>query len=1118
MRSRAGEPVDREARERAARDLDRSFCVEAGAGTGKTTLLVERFLAIVESGRAAVEEVVAITFTEKAAGEMKIRIRREIERRLSGDAAVSPGRRNLEAALDRLERAPISTIHSFAASVLREHPVEAGIDPMFTQLDALEGSLFFDECWSDFLLGRAEVHGEAIRRFVSLGGSVAHLPGMARAAYERRGERSCEGIFAEVPAGPPPGDRGRGSSPRRESPPLDVEELRGAFMGRIERLRVLARNDCTNESDRGFAAIAELVGEAARLETIRGEDLERALLSLEISKPKGNKSNWRPPGSCAAQKGVFEELARLQGEARARVSDAVAAALDDLFDAFLRFAEERKAAGGLLDFDDLLIRMRELCKRPAALDALRRRYRFLLVDEFQDTDPLQAEIIWLLACGRGDGVDAAPARGKLFIVGDPKQSIYRFRKADVEIYELVKERLVSGGGDRLSIVQNFRSVPGIVEWVNGTFSALMQPPPEGRYQPRYDEIRAWRPGDGAPVVVFDLEMEEEKPSSGAVRRREGEAVARIVRHLVSSGLEVMDPATRLMEPLSYRHVAIVYPGTTGIDNYEDPLRAENIPYIVEGGKLYYTREEIRALASAVWAIEDPYDPLALLGALRSPLFGASDEEIFLFTRAGGRLEYLDPGAAPCEEFPDLAASFGLLRELHLSRNDAGPSRTMLALLARTKFLELSLLRPHGDQRAANIRKAVAGARAFDAAAGGYRRFARWFRDQEVLASEESESPMVEEDENAVRLLTVHKAKGLQFPVVILANLVQSRRAGPRIVVGPCGRLAFRIGDSLETGDFETLAERENLRENAETVRLLYVAATRAGDLLVVPRAPKGGGYFDIVGGNLEPGRGPVAEWRFSAMPPLRGDDRPFVRLDEPPPAERERHERLREEWRLRRLALIDRASRAPALIAPSRLAPERAEEAERRAPDEAPARGGFPARRAALFGEAFHRVMERAEPGEASALFGLSASVAADLGIDGEAAALERLAASALDSDLMKRASRAARRFREAPFIVPVAGGFVQGRIDLLFEEEGRWTAVDFKTDDIAEDAIEERLASYRPQAAVYALALVRLGFETPGEIVLFFVRPLVARSIAVTDALLAEAEELIRAAAARPL
>ena len=1113
MNVRAGEPVDRASRERAASDLDRSFCVEAGAGTGKTSLLVERFLSIVESGRAPAEAIVAITFTEKAAGEMKIRIRREIERRLAGGGAASPARRSLEAALDGIERSPVSTIHSFAASVLREYPVEALIDPMFTQLDALEGSLFFDECWSDFLVERADVHGEAIRRFVSLGGSVAQLPEMARALYDRRGERSCEGICAETSAAGGP-DRPGGRRGRRESPPLDVEELGGAFMSRIERLRVLARDNCADESDRGFAAIGDLAREVERLSTLRGEDLERALLAVEIPKPKGNKSNWRPPGSCAEQKGIFEELARLQAEARTRCSDAVAAALDGLFDAFLLFADERKAEAGFLDFDDLLIRMRELCKRPAALDALRRRYRFILVDEFQDTDPLQAEIVWLLACGP-DGSRGAPEGGRLFIVGDPKQSIYRFRRADVETYELVKERLVSGGGERISIVQNFRSVPGIVEWVNATFSAAMQPPAEGRYQPRYEEIHAWRPGSGAPVIVFDLEMEKEKPSSGDIRRREGEAVARIVRDLVASGREVMDPVTRRMEPLSYRHVAIVYPGTTGIDNYEDPLRAEGIPYIVEGGKLYYTREEIRALAAAVWAIEDPYDPLALFGALRSALFGASDEEIFLFTRAGGRLEYLDPGAAALEEFPDLAASFDLLRELHLARNEKGPSRTLLALVNRTKFLELSLLRPHGDQRVANVRKAVAGARAFDAAEGGFRRFARWFRDQEVRAAEESESPLVEEDEDAVRLLTVHKAKGLQFPVVILANLVQARRSGSRIVVGPGGRLAFRIGDALETGDFEALAERESLRERAETVRLLYVASTRAGDLLVIPRVPKGSGYFDIVGGNLEPGRGPVAERRLSEMPPLRGEDRPFVRLEEPRAAQRERHEALREEWRRRRLALIERASRASVFIAPSRLAHERAAQTEVPGAGAAPTPTVQSSRRAALFGEAFHRIMERAGTLGAPPLPRLCAAVASELGAGAEASALERLAAAALDSDLMKRAARASRRLREAPFILPVPGGFVQGRIDLLFEEDGRWTAVDFKTDDIPAEAVEERLASYRPQAAVYALALERLGLETSGELVLFFVRPLVARSVAVTGALVAEAEALIRDAAA---
>ncbi len=366
----------------------------------------------------------------------------------------------------------------------------------------------------------------------------------------------------------------------------------------------------------------------------------------------------------------------------------------------------------------------------------------------------------------------------------------------------------------------------------------------------------------------------------------------------------------------------------------------------------------------------------------------------------------------------------------------------------------------------------------------------------------------------MRLLTVHKAKGLQFPVVILANLVQERRAGGRIIVGPGGRLAFKIGDWLETSDFDELSERESLREGAESIRLLYVAATRAGDLLVIPRAPKRGGYFDIVGGNLEPGEnaGPVTAWRLSAMPPLRGEVRPFVRLDEPSPRERDLHERRREEWLRGRLALIGRASRAPVLVAPSRLAPEGAAEALPRVPGSRPPGSPAPGR-AALFGEAFHRVMERWDASRGATLAERCAAAAFELGIGAEAEALERLAAAALESDIMKRAARAPRRLRETPFILPVEGGFVQGRIDLLFEEEGRWIVVDYKTDDVAADGIDARLASYRPQAAVYALAARRLGLGTPGEIVLFFVRPLAARSIIATDALIAEADELIRGA-----
>ena len=231
MTIRAGVPVDGAARERAARDLDHSFVVEAGAGTGKTSLLVERFLAIVESGRAAATEIVAITFTEKAAGEMKLRIRREIEQRLEAGGADEAARRRLAEARDELERSPISTIHSFAASILREYPVEALVDPMYTQLDALEGSLFFDECWSDYLLERAEEREEAIRRFIMFGGSVRQLLDMARSVYDRRAERLCEGIFGGARAGAR--ERRSGQGPLGGAGTGGIEALRDEFYRRL---------------------------------------------------------------------------------------------------------------------------------------------------------------------------------------------------------------------------------------------------------------------------------------------------------------------------------------------------------------------------------------------------------------------------------------------------------------------------------------------------------------------------------------------------------------------------------------------------------------------------------------------------------------------------------------------------------------------------------------------------------------------------------------------------------------------------------------------------------------------------------------------------------------------
>ncbi len=1117
--------VDSPARRRAASDLRSSFCVEAGAGTGKTTLLVDRFLSIVETGKAPCTAIAAITFTEKAAGEMKVRLRAKIRERLT-DPALSPDvRGNLEAAFDELERSPISTIHSFAATILREHPIEAGIDPDFTQLDALESDLLFDEYWNDFLGEGAEAWGDSLRRFVLFGGSIDALRAIAGMLYGHRGERSCEGLFGRrvetrraVPA--PRGNGGRTGDATGASAPDTISPFREAFAGAAARLAALARDHCVNPEDRGRVAIEQFIEEMGALDGLDGDDLIYFLLTRAVPASKGNKANWRPAEACSEQKEIFAELAALQEVERTRLSDLLAERLERFFDEFLAFVAKRKAAQGLLDFDDLLIGVRDLCKKEGALDALRGRYRYMLVDEFQDTDPVQAEIVYLLAGAPGSGRTGEPETGKLFIVGDPKQSNYRFRKADIEMYERVKERFAEGGAV-LSITQNFRSVPGIIAWVNETFSAIMGAPAGSPFQPRYEAIHPRRPGDGDPVVSVDLEIDSEKPKADTIRAREGEAIARLIRRLIEGGVAITDSRTGAPRPLRYGDIAVIYPGTTGIEHYEDPLRDESIPYIVEGGKLYYAREEIRDLAAAIWAIEDPYDPLALVATLRSPLIGASDEEIFLFTRNGGRLDYLAPGADACASFEGLAAAFALLADLHRGRNALGPAGTLLELLRRTKYIELSLLRPHGEQRASNIRKAISSARAFEGKFGSYRRFARWFRDQETLAAAESEGAVIEGAESAVRLLTVHKAKGLQFPVVILANLVQSKRFTPRILVEGGRRIAFKLG-LLETSDYAERVENEKLREAAETVRLLYVAATRAGDMLIIPRISKAGSYYDLIKPHLQANAS--ASLRFSELPPLRGKRRPFVKFEEPAEKAEKDAAARRAAWTDARKALLFRARRAHGVLAPSKVAAGAPEETGRARGDgpeipgavvpretSVPSDGGRD--RMLLFGLAFHRLMELADLSDERAVGALAASVASELGIEDACADLERIAAAALSSDLIRRAARAARCFREVPFAVPWEGNLIEGRIDLLFEENGRWTLVDYKTDDVTAAQAGERIAAYRPQAAAYALALKTLGIECAGGIVLYFARPNAALTLEYTASLLEEAERSFRAA-----
>ena len=482
--------VDADDRRRAAAELGTTFLVEAGAGTGKTSVLVDRFIACLVAPEATpIAAVVAITFTEKAAGELRQRVRRELEKRIADNTLTPPECHRLSVALDGLDDAPISTIHAFAARLLRERPVEAGVDPAFTQLDQVGSELLRERQWRDWLSGLldSDEAGSGEGQGGGPGGTVAAL----------LAEILRAGVTIEQVA-----SLARVRFTERFAVETVVAPAAPDLAGAIAALKVSAAavaeavQECADDADKLKAGSLALAAEAAALPD--GDDLHelgRALTAASgragsfTAKNAGKAANW--PGGKDAMLAVRDVLrddlrAAAQAYGGYIVDVALAVAAD-----FAGYASQAQLKAGALDFDDLLGRARDLLAGlpgadPAQVAATRghfqRRYRFLLVDEFQDTDPLQAEIAFLLAereptARSWRDVELLP--GKLFLVGDPKQSIYRFRRADIAMYHEVSELLKGQGGEVLTLRQNFRTVASIVGWVNGAFGELMPAPVPG---------------------------------------------------------------------------------------------------------------------------------------------------------------------------------------------------------------------------------------------------------------------------------------------------------------------------------------------------------------------------------------------------------------------------------------------------------------------------------------------------------------------------------------------------------------------------------------------------------------------------------------------------------------
>lgn len=873
QRQRASDPDDAAARHLIGAAFDDTLVVEAAAGTGKTTELVHRIVRIVASGRAKVDGIVAVTFTEKAAGELKLRLREALDAERA--AAPSDAERDaLNEALGKLEEAHVSTIHGFCAELLRERPVEARVDPLFSVLTESQSERLFEQAFGGWIQDQLQEPTagvrRALRRSVWQGfGSVREdtpIDRLRRAAWDLAQWRDFDAQWTRRPF-----DR----DTRVDDAVARLHEFAGLtdqpsygrdtlFLDTRAARDVSAEIALQQEGARSHGDQQDYDGWEARLVDL---SRDRNFSKVRHGRGPGYKAGvprQRVVDAYDAFKTVVDQF-RLDADA-----DLAAALQQELAGAVERY-EALKARNGALDFLDLLLKARNLVRGDANVRrGFQRRFTHIFVDEFQDTDPLQAEILLLLASNNPDEVDwrrVTPVPGRLFIVGDPKQSIYRFRRADVGIYREVCDRLVEGGARPLFLTTSFRSVPDIQRCVNAAFAPVMTGDPQ-TLQAQYVPLRPHRPAIAMQPAVVVLPVPEpygvRNVSAPKIEASLPDAVGALVDWIVNeSGWKVStaegrgQPAASLSK-VRARDICILFRRFLSFDNdvtepYARALEARGISHVLVGGKTFHDREEVETLRAALSAIEWPDDELAVFAALRGALFAVGDEELFEWKQ---RFRVFHPFRIPPEidRFPDaehlrpITDALRVLQRLHRRRNYRPVADTVQELLDTTRAYVGIVLRNGGEQALANVLHISELAREYEAAGG---LSFRGFVDELQAAADSAqatEAPILEEGSDGVRIMTVHKAKGLEFPIVILADpTCKLSRADAGRWLDPAQNLcALKLGGWAPI-DLLLHDPEEAARDRAESERLTYVAATRARDVLIIPAigdGPYEGGWLD----------------------------------------------------------------------------------------------------------------------------------------------------------------------------------------------------------------------------------------------------------------------------------
>ncbi|HTO68999.1 MAG TPA: UvrD-helicase domain-containing protein [Myxococcota bacterium] len=1060
---------DGAARERAAHCFDRNLVVVAGAGSGKTSLLVERLLCQLVERDLAPDAFAAITFTEKAAAEMRKRLEAALARlaaRAAGklteahdegeeaDRAFAwlRGRQSLAlpliaeratARLRALAETEVTTIHGFCARLLRRHPLEAGVDPDFAVDTRGAWEELLDELWERFLAGPDGLEGPRSARFARVLDLLAlrELETLARAA-------AGFAVADESLAQPLPDVRAA------------LGPLLANVIGEIDALGIAPPPAQGPES--------YLLAARPLLVTLRERGIDAFRAELEIATFASTQGIRGLLESTPTAK-KLPEATQLVGEVQKllrklrKIDDELLREALALVAPFARDARAEARRRGVLPFDALLVLARDLlASHPEVRRAVAERCRVLFLDEFQDTDPLQYEIVFLIAEPAG----AAARPGSLFIVGDPKQAIYRFRGADIAAYEAAVERILgSPGAEQLVLTRNFRAVPELVVPLDALFQDVFAPPSHSdeslRAWVRYDGLEAHRaPAREPRVLRWDIGAAQ---SADAARELEARVIASWVAREVGAGR------------FRFGDVALLLRALTDVHQYVRAFHALDVPIWV-GRSLESERDPaLQQLDALLRALANPADAPAVVGFLRSPLGGVPDAELARHaTRARGRWLYT---TAPVDSarVPNLARAFETLAGWHARMQREPLARTLAALRDETPLLALHASATDGARRVVDL-SAMLDRLVARASAAPERPLRYWV---DALEREErrrsAEEPLPDTD--AVRVLSIHGAKGLEFDVVILADLA---RANPRDWEDALrfSREQNALAVRTRAASSSTWIERERIEEeheSAELRRLFYVAATRARERLVVADARRKQGVGRDTFGRL------LRDWPVAA----EKLDGPFEVASVPRRPVRPRALEALE--RAEAAAARARATRSTALLRPSAVTGADDEHAQHASDSDDFESERRAARRpvAQAVGTALHELLERwdfrSRERARALLAGAVVRAARRAGADEAEVGAEAGAAleSLLAGGLPKALASAEILGRELPLVFrDDEGRGWSGTIDVLYRDPVTRALVvaDYKSDK-KPDA--DSRARYRAQLEVYARGVAKLF---PGE------------------------------------